>query len=127
MSMMAGGGPPGDGESEQDYPLTPDEINELMRELARAFNTEDRALVLLRSVRFPRELIPEFGITGSLNFWTMIFNDLDNGVVVAPYRRLITGALSIFEAHQGLASLQRKYQETQATTPPPPPQPASAT
>jgi len=107
-------GPPGPGESSErdDYPLTYDDVELLMRELARTFNTEDRVMLLLRSLRFPRELIPEWGNGGSLNFWSLIFNDLDNGVVAAPYRRLIAAALRIYAQNQQFASLERRYQET---------------
>jgi hypothetical protein len=123
MSMMAGG-PPGDSEaSARDYSLTHDEIDLLMRELARAFNTEDRALLLLRSMRFPRELVPDWGSSGSLNFWSLIFNDLDNGAVATPYRRLIAAARNIYAQHPTFAALEGRHQETKAAPSPEPAEP----
>jgi hypothetical protein len=112
MSMMSGGGPTGDGgSSSRDY-LTDDEIDLLMRELARTFSTEDRALLLLQSLRFPRELVPDWGSSSTpLNFWALIFNDLDNGVVATPYRRLIAAARSIYAQHPRFAALERTCQE----------------
>jgi ubiquitin-protein ligase len=111
MSMRTGGGPVGDGESEGDFPLTPREVNDLMRELARFFNTEDRALMLLRTIGFPRELVPEFGSGGSLPFWSLIFSDLEAGALRTPYRRLIAGARDIYTQNERFAGYEQRYQE----------------
>jgi ubiquitin-protein ligase len=138
MPIMGSPPPGGDGSSGRDYPLTQSDVDQLMRELARVFNSEDRALLLLRSIRFPPELIPDWGSGGSLNFWSLIFVDLDNGALRVPYRRLIVAARSIYAQNETFASLDQSYQELAAesqttvppvqspinpSTPPDPPQP----
>lgn len=107
MSIMAGGPPSG---NESEIPFTQEDLGVLLRTLASLYNTEDRAVTLLRSVRFPRELIPTWRSGGTaIDFWGLIFEDLDRGVMPTPYRQLFRTALSMYATNQGLAELDRRY------------------
>lgn len=99
-------------EPERDLPLTQTDIDALMREFARVFNTRDRALALLQSVRFPRGLVPDWDHgSDPLRFWALIFDELGNGAVNAPYRRLLAAARTVYAQNDVFTDLERRYRE----------------
>jgi hypothetical protein len=109
MSLMAGGPLDGD-DGERDIPITQADLSLLEDVLASIYNSEDRAGTFLGAIRFPRELIPAWrpGST-ALEYWWLIFEELDRGVMLAPYRRLLSTALRNHPAEPRLADLRRKY------------------
>ena len=123
MTVIAGRASGGD-DGGRDYPLTQTETTQLMRELARSFNTEDRAMLLLRQVGFPGELIPDFSGRDSITFWSLIFADLGNGAAQAPYRRLIAAARGTYLHNTTFAKLEQRYESTASQTASAQPEPA---
>lgn len=96
-----------------DLPLSQSDIELLLRELARIYSIEARALSFLRLIQFPRELIPVWG--NALSFWAQIFEELSHGVMSAPYKRLINQAARAYSSNLVLAELQRRYQAPPTT------------
>lgn len=93
-----------------DAPFTQGDIVVLLREISRIFSTEERALAFLRSIRYPRELIPTWGDgSTALDFWALIFDDLDRGVMAEPYQRLLRVAMAVYSTNSVLSELARKY------------------
>lgn len=140
MSVMASGLPSG-GDSDRDIPLSQDDLILLENTLANLYNTAERARTLLGQVRFPRELVPTWRDGSTANdYWRLIFEELDRGVMTAPYRRLLSTALHLYASHSRLTDLQHRYLETEQAAPaavadaqqadaqhevhPPPPDPA---
>jgi hypothetical protein len=111
MSITAD--PPSGGGGEREIPISPDDIGVLLRALASVYNNEERAMTILRQVRYPRELVPGWQGSTSIGFWSQIFEDLDRGVMAAPYRRLLREAASLYVTNPSLAGLNGRYLETQ--------------
>lgn len=118
MSVMA---QPPSGGSQPDYPLTQDQVDHLMRTIAHVFSTEDRAMLLLRTVRFPGELIPGWSNSGTpLNFWSLIFEDLGHGTIDAPYRRLLAAARGIYARQSDFSDMESRFEQAAAQQQPAP-------
>jgi ubiquitin-protein ligase len=113
MSMMAGellGGSDG----ERDIPLTVEDLRLLESTLANIYNTEERATAFLGQIRYPREMVPNWRDgSAAIEYWQLIFAELDRGVMTAPYRRLLAGALHVYASHSRLADLQHRYMEAE--------------
>lgn len=102
--------PPGDGEEEPDIQFTQADLGRLLRALARIYSTEERALRFLASIRFNRELIPGWREGGTaMDFWSLIFEELDRGVMTAPYRQLLAAALETYATNDELLGLDQRY------------------
>jgi hypothetical protein len=100
QSITHDDGPP---HPERDLPLTEGDIDVLTNELSKVFSTADRATSLLRNVKFPAALVPEWH--NAYDFWATIFHELDNGAMEAPYRRLVTMALRRYGQNETLKNL----------------------
>jgi Effector-associated domain 1 len=124
MSRMGGeppGGSQGGGGGEWDIPLTPEDLSLLEGALANIYNTEERATTFLGQIRYPREVVPTWrdGST-PIEYWRRIFEDLDRGVMTAPYRRLLATALRVYASQPNLMDLQHRYLDAGQTPAPPP-------
>lgn len=111
MSGREGTRLPGRGsqpDHERDLLLGQGDVDVLQDELARLFSTEERALAFLRNVRYPTSLIPTF--TDGFQYWGAIFNDLANGVMPTPYRRLILAALRVYGSNEVLLRLLQGHE-----------------
>jgi ubiquitin-protein ligase len=105
----------GDGEEEPDIRFSEADLGLLLRALARIYNSEERASRFLRSIRFRPELIPGWrdGAT-AMDFWSLIFEELDRGVMTAPYRQLLLAALETYATNEDLVRLNTRYTTVQA-------------
>jgi effector-associated domain 1 (EAD1)-containing protein len=119
MSVMAAGAASGDDGGGELNLNSPDR-RMLEAALASIYNEEDRIRTLLREVDFPRELIPTWREGSSArDYWRLIFEELERGVMPAPYRSLLEVALRVYASHPRLAELQRRYlAEEQPAQPP---------
>ena len=108
---MAGtaGGDDAAGEP-RELPLTRNDVAVLRRALTRAFDTEERSLIFLQSVGYPRERVPAWRVGSTASaFWALVFEDLANGVMDAPYRRLLDEAMALYATNPELEGLAGKY------------------
>src|ERR1700722_732397 len=96
------------GDSEEDLPLTESEIDELTDVIAKLYSEEENARGLLRTVRFPQGVVPGWGGL-AINFWSQIFEKLDNGAMATPYRRVIAAALRVYPENEVLGRLQHEH------------------
>lgn len=106
MSVVSG--TPAGGQDEPDIPIEPEDSTTLMKVLASVYNTEERTFTLLRVVHYPRELIPAWPGT-ALGFWSIIFEDLDRGVMSGAYRDLLRAAYETYSANPRIAALHSRY------------------
>lgn len=110
-----------------DDELTRDEVIAL----ADAFPSADSAQTLLRLARFPRAAIPMGGYSNSLGFWTLIGEQVANGVQEGMRLDILVTARGLLPANRQLAALVAAIDgdDPPATTPPgpgsPPGSPAS--
>jgi len=102
-------GPPGGGEDEAEIPISQGDTRMLLKVLAQLYNTEERALTLLRQVMYPRELTPTWH--DAIGFWAQIFEDLGNGVMDAPFRTLLVTARELYITNPTLCNLHTRYLE----------------
>jgi Effector-associated domain 1 len=71
--------------------------NELIDELAKVFNTLERANVILERVDFPRGLRPSFSI--SLSFWTTVLEEIRNGAAPGNIDSLTAAAADLYASN----------------------------
>lgn len=90
-----------------DIPLTELEIDTLFTGVSRAFRDPVAAQNLLRSIRYPRDRIPLF--TDAAADWNNVFYALENGIIEAPYLRILAGALTVFRSNRTLRPLAERY------------------
>ena len=109
MSIL-GDRPQGDHGMEQEIQFSPVDGDTLLRTLADLFDTEDRAMRLLLSMRFPPSLIPDWRQPGGpVSFWNQILRDLDRGAMAGSYRRLLLAAHEIYQVNPILRDLHDRY------------------
>src|ERR1700722_11451211 len=113
------------GDSEEDLPLTESEIDELTDVIAKLYSEEENARGLLRTVRFPQGVVPGWGGL-AINFWSQIFEKLDNGAMATPYRRVIAAALRVYPENEVLGRLQHEHADAASMPAAPAPAPPSA-
>lgn len=90
-----------------DIPLTEAEIDTLFTGVSRAFRDPVNAQNLLRSIRYPRDRIPLF--TDAAADWNNVFYALENGIIEAPYLRILAGALTVFRSNRILLPLAERH------------------
>ncbi len=112
-----------------DLRLTDEERRRLLGALASVFNDQDSANLVLRHAGFPRERRPPW--TTPIQYWTAITEELDNGIIREPYRRLLREALRVYPTNPVFHPLFRSGRESGnpdrprvlPAPPPPPPNP----
>src|SRR6202012_4580852 len=105
-----GNRPQGDDGVEQEIQFSLADGDTLLRTLADLFDTEDRAMRLLESMRFPPSLVPDWRQPGGpASFWNRIFRDLDRGAMAGSYRRLLLAAHETYQVNPILRDLRDRY------------------
>jgi hypothetical protein len=89
-----------------DIELSPDDMDALADTVTRAFRSPADAERLLRRIGYPSGLTPSFAVDHRYA-WNQVFQNLANGVVPSPYRRLLTEALKVFPANPVFSRLGR--------------------
>lgn len=107
-----------------DDELTRDEVIAL----AGAFPSADSAQTLLRLARFPRAAIPMGGYSNSLGFWTLIGEQVANGVQEGMRRDILVTARGLLPANRQFAAFVAAIDggDPPATTPPGPGSPSGS-
>jgi hypothetical protein len=108
-----------------DIGLTRVDRDTLLGALEASFDTDVRARNLLRTIEFPARAIP--GFDHPLDFWLEIFDECDRGIIEAPYRRLINGALRRYGFNGAFTGLARRYSLVDLPAPEQPSVPAQRT
>ncbi|MGH3296071.1 MAG: effector-associated domain EAD1-containing protein [Trebonia sp.] len=95
---------------EEEIRFSPVDGDTLLRTLADLFDREDRAMRLLKSIRFPPSLIPDWREPGdSVSFWNQVFHDLDRGAMAGSYGRLLLAAHDTYQMNPILRDLHDRY------------------
>lgn len=94
---------------EHDITLTPDDRSAFARALARAFRSDATADRILTAVGYPRERRRSIDHSIPELVWAEILDEMDNGVIEAPYRLLLVAALDRFPGNRAFRSLAVRY------------------
>ena len=103
-----------DGERQaplQDLPLAAEERDDLLRVCAQIFRHRAAADRVLDRIGFPREMRPTFTEGASLDAWSGIFEDLDNGVLPGgvPYWRLLSAIVGPYPTNPTARGIAQRH------------------
>ena len=92
----------------EDIELSSEHLDDLLAAIRTAFRTPAAADQLLRRIGYPREQIPNFNLDPA-NAWNEVFHDLENGIIEAPFRRLLCAARRAYQANHVFRELAGNY------------------
>jgi hypothetical protein len=108
MNAGAGGDEDGPQDPGVDITLSDEELDALFSEMVRVFQNAFESRRLLSRIGYPTDAIPTFQ-GNHRDAWSEVFIGFDTGRLATPYRRLILGALSTYQANPVLLRLGRQH------------------
>ncbi len=110
MNLPGRGGeePAGGQPTYVEIDLTNEELDDLFTAVSAAFRQDVDAHQVLNRIGFPGERIPTF--TGrSRDAWNTVFFDFGQGIIDAPYLRVLAAALRVYQRNQVLVALADRH------------------
>ncbi|WP_322753578.1 toll/interleukin-1 receptor domain-containing protein [Frankia sp. Cas3] len=92
--------------------LSADERRDLLDTCAKIAGTEGATGMLLDRIGYPRGYRPGWQGTIPVHWWHQVFAELDNGIVVDPYHRLLEAALDLYPANPVLTTIAGRHDIT---------------
>lgn len=77
--------------------------------MARLFTSRTARSQLLERIGVSRDRLPEIGAGNSREWWWEVLAELDKGIIVDPYSRLVTAALNFYPGNPELGRLAAEY------------------
>jgi Effector-associated domain 1 len=102
--------------------MTYDELRESgdIKELARVFNTHDKADELLEEIDFPEMEIMPIGTAQSMTaYWRSVCRELHNGLMEDGLKKLVTAASRLRPGNKKLREMLERMKTPLAPPPPP--------
>ncbi|WP_322752796.1 effector-associated domain EAD1-containing protein [Frankia sp. Cas3] len=94
---------------QDDIKLSEDDRQEFILALSRVFTSDSSADLVLAKIGYERQRRRSIDNSPPEQVWNEIFVDLENGVVVAPYRRLLQVVLRRNRGNSTFCSLAERY------------------
>jgi TIR domain/Effector-associated domain 1 len=99
----------GQGGHVTDITLDRQERLDLLDAVANAYRGEAAATIVLNQIGFPRARRPSWQGLNPEQWWGMVFEEFDNGIIPAPYRRLLAAAARRFPGNQFFQRLASRH------------------
>lgn len=82
---------------------------EFLDAIANAYHNEAAAATVLNQIGFPRARRPTWQGLNSEQWWGTVFEEFDNGIIPAPYRRLLEAVMARFPGNQYFHRLASRH------------------